>query len=62
MNRDNIKAANGIGPGATNTRANLEERNAARAKAHAKMRESEQRRANNPGLHAYTRILRCDER
>jgi hypothetical protein len=47
--RDSIKAIGGIGPGASNVRKTAEERSA----AFAKVRESEKRRAANPGLRAY---------
>lgn len=56
MKRENIKAIGGIGPGSTNTRVNLERR--AQEKHIAKLRESRQRRENNPHLGAYTGFVR----
>lgn len=56
MNRDNIKAIGGIGPGSTNTRVALERRN--QEKHIAKLRESRQRRDDNPHLKAYSGFVR----
>lgn len=54
--RTDIKAMNGIGPGKTNTRAALERR--AQERHITKLRESNQRRQDNPHLHAYTGFVR----